>query len=200
MAKKATYHHSDLRRTLLDAALQALADRGDISLRDVARRAGVSHTAPYRHFADKDALLAAVAQEGFVAFGQYLREAKESLEEKPLQALEATGLAYIRYAIQNPTHYRLMFGQNVRNCDEHPALLEASTATFEILVDIIQTGQTQGTIVSGDARQLALGAWAQTHGLAMLLLDGQLSIGGLEEIEAMTKKMIQSSIEGLLAS
>ena len=200
MAKKATYHHSDLRRALLDAALQALAEGKDISLRDVARRAGVSHTAPYRHFADKEALLVAVAEEGFVAFGKYLQEAKESLEGKPLQALQATGVAYIRYAIQHPTHYRVMFGQDLHNRDDHPALLETSTATFEILVSIIQAGQGQGKIKSDDARQLALGAWAQVHGLAMLLLDGQCSVQGIEAIEAMTKQMIQSSIEGLLAS
>lgn len=200
MIKKATYHHSDLRRALLDAALQALADRKDISLRDVARRAGVSHTAPYRHFSDKEALLAAVAEEGFVAFGEYLRKAKESLEEKPLQALEATGVAYIRYAIEHPTHYRVMFGQNLHNCADYPALLDASTATFEILVDIIQAGQTKGAIASGNARQLALGAWAQVHGLAMLLLDGQLPIGEIEAIETLTKQMIQSSIKGLLSS
>ena len=189
-----------LRRTLLDAARQALADGNTISLRDIARRAGVSHTAPYRHFADKEALLAAVAEEGFVKFGQCLQEAKASLENRPLQALQATGVAYVRYAIQHSTHYRVMFGQNLYRCGEYPALLDASGAAFEILVSIIEAGQVQGTIKSGEAQQLALGAWAQVHGLAMLLLDGQLAVSGLENIEAMTQQMIQSSIQGLLVS
>ncbi|MEM7067102.1 MAG: TetR/AcrR family transcriptional regulator [Cyanobacteria bacterium P01_B01_bin.77] len=198
MAKKKTYHHSDLRRALLDAALQALAEGKDIALRDVARRAGVSHTAPYRHFADKEALLAAVAEEGFVAFGEYLQAAKQPLEGKPLQALQATGVAYIRYALQHPTHYRVMFGQDLHNCHSHSALLATSTATFEILVSIIHAGQVQGKIRPDDARHLALGAWAQVHGLAMLLLDGQLSVNDSDESETIAKQMIQSSIEGLL--
>ncbi|MEO1070365.1 MAG: TetR/AcrR family transcriptional regulator [Cyanobacteria bacterium J06638_6] len=186
-----------MRRALLDAALQALADGNDISLRGVARRAGVSHAAPYRHFADKEALLAAVAEEGFAAFGQCLQAAKESKED-PLQALQAAGVAYVQYAIQHPTRYRVMFGQNLYSCDQYPSLVAASGATFEILVSIIQAGQAQGQIKADDTRQLALAAWAQVHGLAMLLLDGQLPISDPKAIEAMTQQMIQSSIEGLI--
>lgn len=199
MAKKTSYHHGDLRRALLDAALLVLSDKDarGLSLREVARRAGVSHTAPYRHFAHKEALLAAVAEEGFIAFGRHLKTALEPWQDDPLQALKATGVAYVRYACQHATHYRVMFGRNVDTCDEYPSLLAASTATFETLVGVMRAGQAQSVIKAGDPKHLALGAWAQVHGLAMLLLDGQLPIRNPEEIATLTEAMIQSSIAGL---
>lgn len=97
MAKKQTYHHGNLRQALLEAALVLLQtkDADSLSLREVARQAGVSHTAPYRHFADKAALLAAVAEEGFITFGQYLSDAVTKAHADPLESLQATGEAYL---------------------------------------------------------------------------------------------------------
>ncbi|MEO1131964.1 MAG: TetR/AcrR family transcriptional regulator [Cyanobacteria bacterium J06639_1] len=199
MSRQASYHHGNLRRALLDAALWVLehGDAKSLSLREVARRAKVSHTAPYRHFAHKQALLAAVAEEGFVAFGEYLKKARDEDRDSPLQALLHTGTAYVRYALDRPTHYRVMFGRNLENCDEYPSLVKAANATFNILVEIVQAGQAKGVVRSGDARQLALGAWAQVHGLAMLMLDGQLPARSLAENEALAQQIVRFSIEGL---
>ncbi|MEO0854157.1 MAG: WHG domain-containing protein [Cyanobacteria bacterium J06648_11] len=199
MPSRHSYHHGNLRRALLDAALLVLetGDAKSLSLREVARRARVSHTAPYRHFAHKQALLAAVAEEGFIAFGDYLKAVRSPECDSPLQALEQTGVAYVRYALEHPTHFRLMFGRELGNCDDYPALVAAATATFEILVSVIQAGQVKGVVKSGDTRQLALGAWAQVHGLAMLMLDGQCPARSLAENEALTAQIVRSSIEGL---
>ncbi|MEO0803856.1 MAG: TetR/AcrR family transcriptional regulator [Cyanobacteria bacterium J06642_2] len=199
VSQRASYHHGNLRRALLDAALRVLEKRDakSLSLREVARQAKVSHTAPYRHFAHKQALLAAVAEEGFMTFGEYLKAAKDKDIVSPLQALQHTGAAYVRYALEHPTHYRVMFGRDLEDCEAYPSLVSAANATFDILVEIVRAGQVKGVIKSGDTRQLALGAWAQVHGLAMLLLDGQLPSRSIEENEALVVQIVQSSIAGL---
>ena len=177
MATKKNYHHGDLRRALLDSAL-AIIEEQDISalsLRQVARRAGVSHTAPYRHFADKEALLAAVAEEGFQEFSKYLEQARDA-ESTPLNQLQATGIAYVKYALRYPTHYRVMFGSYHADTDEGSSLTITANQSFQILVDLIETGQAKKEIKAGEPRLLALANWSLVHGLAMLLLDNHLGI------------------------
>ena len=202
MAEK-TYHHGDLRRALLDSALIILQtkDVKSLSLRGVARQAGVSHTAPYRHFADKAALLAAVAEEGFIEFGQYLQAAVEAAEAEPIASLKATGAAYIRYALDRPVHFRLMFNSHALSPDsEVPTsrLHITSQKTFQILVDIIIAGQAAGKVVSGEPELLATGRWALVHGLAMLMLDGMLP-AEKEHAIALTQTIIANSLSSLLA-
>lgn len=199
-----TYHHGDLRRALLDAALVILQtkDVKSLSLRAVAREAGVSHTAPYRHFADKAALLAAVAEEGFVEFGQYLQNAVDASGAEPIASLKATGIAYIRYALQHPVHFRLMFNHHALTPDSKTvssSLHTTSKATFQILVDIISAGQAEGKVVTGDPKTLATGRWAQVHGLAMLMLDGMLPSTEDSAI-ALAQTVIQTSLTSILVA
>ncbi len=177
MAKKASYHHGDLRQALLEAALVILKtqDIQSLSLRGVARQAGVSHTAPYRHFADKAALLAAVAEEGFIEFGQYLKDAVTEAKAEPIAALQGTGEAYVRYALEHPTHFRLMFSHFPDTPTPDSSLPSTAKGTFQILVDIIASGQATGAFKTGDPEELALGRWALVHGLAMLILDGMIT-------------------------
>ena len=200
MAKKETYHHGDLRRALLDAALELLStkDVGSLSLRQGARQAGVSHTAPYRHFEDKAALLAAVAEEGFTEFGEYLKAATQEKRADPVASLKATGVADVRYALDHPTHFRIMFG-----CfpAEEPAgsnLFKVSQGTFQILVDIIKQGQTTGVVRQGDPKALALSRWSLVHGLSMLLLDGMLPAKG-EAALTLADSLVTDSLTSLLA-
>ncbi|MEM1252716.1 MAG: TetR/AcrR family transcriptional regulator [Cyanobacteria bacterium P01_H01_bin.21] len=191
MADKKSYHHGDLRRALLDSAM-AIIEEQDISalsLRQVARRTGVSHTAPYRHFADKEELLAAVAEEGFQVFSRYLERARDA-EPTPLKQLQATGNAYIEYALRYPTHYRVMFGSYCHDADAFPSLTTTANQSFQILVEIIEAGQVKEEIKTGEPRLLALANWSLVHGLAMLLLDNRLEI----EEEA-TQPLIQQTIE-----
>jgi AcrR family transcriptional regulator len=142
---------------LIDAAESLLDKTGDISLREAARAAQVSPAAAYRHFADKDALLAAVAIRGFQAFGAALDEAAA---HEPDNALAARGRAYIRFALARPGRFRLMFGPLLSRAADHPDLLQASRQTFAALEQV--TGNTDD----------ALRRWSMVHGLAHLLLDG----------------------------
>lgn len=165
---KKPYHHGDLRAALIGAAEALLDAGGEISLREAARQAGVTPTAAYRHFADKDALLAELALRGFTEFGRALGEAAA---RAPEQALVAMGRAYIRFALARPGRFRLMFGPLLaRLTPQHPALKEASGQAFAAL---------QGA--AGDPDE-ALRRWGMVHGLAHLLLDGAMAEEDREEL------------------
>jgi AcrR family transcriptional regulator len=159
--RKAPYHHGELRPALLLAAKELLEDQGaaGIVLREVARRAGVSHNAPYRHFADRESLLAALAGEGFTALGRTLEEATS----------QGLGEAYVGFALEFPEHFRLMFGGGLR-LDDYPALRYAAGQAHEALVSALR----RRTDVA-DPEKAAAAAWALVHGLAHLLLDGHFA-------------------------
>lgn len=157
--QKAPYHHGDLRAKLTQAATEILEEQGvtALSLREVARRAGVSHNAPYRHFADRDALLAALAAEGFARLGDVLEVA---------QGPRARGEAYVRFALEHPERFRLMFGGLLR-LDAHPGLGAAAARIYDGLVRAFAPlAGPQG------APFAAAAAWSLVHGLTQLLLDG----------------------------
>jgi len=158
---KDAYHHGDLRAALLRSASQILEEHGvtALRLREVARRAQVSHNAPYRHFADREALLAALAAEGFARLGR-------ALEAGGAQGARARGEAYVRFALEQPQRFRLMFGGTLR-LEAHPVLREAAAQTHAGLVRAFEplAGRAGAPIA-------AAAAWSLTHGLAQLLLDG----------------------------
>lgn len=173
------YHHGDLRNALIEAGLNALEaqDASELSLRALARDLGVSANAVYRHFADKDALLSALAAEGFRRFGREQREARARVATDPV----ATGLGYIRFAQRHPALFRLMFGRFTRACDS-AELQEAALAAFgELLED---SRSTQAVPAAGgapidEATMLrAIARWSLVHGLSHLMLEGQLSLFG----------------------
>ncbi len=197
--ERETYHHGDLRQALIDAALELIAEKdvSSLSLREVARRVGVSHAAPYRHFADKDALLAAVAEEGFQTLTQQLKEAVQQANSEPVKQLEASGIAYVDYAIAHPSHYRVMFGAYGANEKKHPSLSKASMQAFMVLVNVIVEGQSAGVMRSGEPKQLASAAWAVVHGLAMLIIDGQLPVIESGEIDVLSGFVVHVFAEGL---
>lgn len=157
------YHHGDLRTALLEAGEALLDEGGDgaLSLREAARRAGVSAPAAYRHFPDKDALLAALAARGFGAFGAALQAAAASTPAAPLDAM---GVAYVDFALARPARFRLMFGPlSARMRGRDAALDAAREAAFAALSGV------------AGSRSASLRAWGLVHGLAMLLLDGALA-------------------------
>jgi AcrR family transcriptional regulator len=161
------YHHGDLRRALLDAALEILERQGadSVGLREVARAAGVSPAAPYRHFPSREALLAAAAAHGFNLLEQALRAAGDR---------RAMGQAYVDFALAHRGLFRLMF--SIRKAD-HPELMEAAGRAMEPLA--------QSTAGRGgrDARHAAIGLWALVHGLAALMSEDQLSADLVAEHE-----------------
>lgn len=169
------YHHGDLRNALIEAGLTALEarDAAELSLRALARELGVSANAVYRHFADKDALLSALAAEGFRRFAREQREARAQVATDPV----ATGLGYIRFAQRHPALFRLMFGRFTRACDS-TELQEAAMAAFgELLEDTRPPEAGQATI--DEATMLrAIARWSLVHGLSHLMLEGQLGFFG----------------------
>jgi len=171
--KKPAYHHRALREALIAAALELVAERGPtgFSLREVTRRVGVTHAAPYRHFADRAALLAAVAGEGFLALRKAMIAARSRASSRgPLARLEALGHGYVRFAVGHPSHFRAMFSSEAARAGGS-ALESARDATFSLLVAEIEAGQKRGLLRAAPAIELALPAWAIVHGLAALSVD-----------------------------
>jgi AcrR family transcriptional regulator len=169
------YHHGDLRHALLREAARAIrADGPDgVTLRDVGRRLGVSRTALYRHFADKSALLASVAREGFQTFSRELQDAWDGAGGG-LAGFQAMGAAYVRFALANQAHYRIMFGRFKDLCSSDAALAADASASFQVLVDALVSLQRANTIRAGNPEELGRYIWATMHGVAMLAIDGQL--------------------------
>lgn len=165
---RTTYHHGDLRAALLSAA-RALLDEGGVaavSLREAARRAGVTPAACYRHFADKDALLTALAVQGFEEFAQALGQAGQGAADR----FAAMGVAYVDFAVRRPGMFRLMFGPAVADRSRSPQLLEAIAASTRLF----ERGLKASTHVKPQDPVAGLRAWAQVHGLATLAIDGML--------------------------
>jgi len=164
---RTNYHHGQLRPALI-AEARTLLDAGGpaaVSLREAARRAGVSATASYRHFADKDALLAAVAAEGFREFGEAL--AAPIRQGKPFSEM---GRAYVEFALTHPGLFRLMFSPLIAKRHEHPDLAAGADRAFEAL----RVAAGANVVGGEDAQTAAIAAWAIVHGLSHLLLDGVL--------------------------
>ncbi|MEW2190387.1 TetR/AcrR family transcriptional regulator [Streptomyces microflavus] len=163
--RERTYHHGDLRRAILSAALDAIAAEGPaaLSLRDLARRAGVSHAAPAHHFKDRTGLLTAVAAEGYALFADALAGAPD---------LRERGVAYVRFAATHPAHFQVMFQPDLYRADD-PDLLSAQARATDALragvADLPPGGRGEGDRLAGVA------AWSLAHGFATLLLSGNLS-------------------------
>jgi AcrR family transcriptional regulator len=164
---KAPYHHGNLRPALVRAAMELLEESGEtaLSLRAVARRAGVSPAAPYRHYADREALVSAVAAVGYRELAERLSAAHPS-PSTPEQ-LAAVAIAYVQFALERPALFRIMFGEP---CDRDNDERVAATAAVSLYVRAI----VERAFPQADAEALATAVWALVHGLAFLHLDGKL--------------------------
>lgn len=198
-APKNNYHHGDLRQSLIDAAIALISEEGikELSLRQVARRVGVSHNAPYRHFADKEALLAAVAEQGFQSLGMAMETAREGIPIDSWQRLEAIGIAYVHFALAHPAHYRLMFGDYRCNFSKYAGLVAVAQQSFMVLVDTIREGQAAGIFRAADPVNMARVAWSLVHGQSMLALDNKLQVKPGAEFTAFLKFSTQMLLQGL---
>jgi AcrR family transcriptional regulator len=176
-----TYHHGDLKAALTGAALALVAEKGPkgFTLSEAARRAGVSVAAPYRHFADKAHLLAAVSEQGFIELDQALTAEGEGVAD-PRDRVIAIGRAYVRWAVAHPDHYQVMFGAET-NKEEHPGLLVAGARAFDHLLDAIARCQESGVMRGDDAREIAGPMWSMVHGVASLAIGGDLRHVGIDE-------------------
>lgn len=197
--RKAGYHHGDLRRALLDAALEQVREEGAaaLSLREVARRAGVTHAAPYRHFASKEALVAAVAEEGFRTMRETLVGALDPAAG-PGENLGRIGVAYVRFAVGHPSHFRVMYGTGQGDPASFPEMEEAGRGAFDVLVTTVEAGVRAGELRDEPIPSLSLAAWSIVHGLASLLVEGKLppDTGRPEDLARVVTGML---IRGLAA-
>jgi AcrR family transcriptional regulator len=182
---KAAYHHGDLRRALVAAGLEIVNSSGveALSLRAVARRAKVSHSAPYHHFHDKAELLAAVAAAGFEQLVAAIdAQAAADGVKTPLDGLRAVGRGYLRFALENPAIFRLMFRPEMTRPAEHPVLLEAEALAFGKLLQTIVLCQQMGELPGQDPLPPSAACWSICHGLAMLQVEQVLKetpLGGV---------------------
>jgi AcrR family transcriptional regulator len=168
--KKSGYHHGDLRRALLDHALRLFAERGSFafSLRELAQAAGVTHNAPYRHFRSKGELLGAVRAEGLAKLGKSAARAHARGGDARAR-VRALGEAYIRFALASPHHFRLVLHNPLTKSAEPAA------EAYALLERCLEEGRQSGAVRSDrSARELALVAWSLVHGLASLLVTGQV--------------------------
>ncbi|KOV67563.1 TetR/AcrR family transcriptional regulator [Streptomyces sp. MMG1121] len=185
----ASYHHGDLRAACLRAARELLEENGSsgLSLRAVARRAGVSATAPYRHYADRDALVSSVAAEGYRELAAELAAAHPSPPTP--DDLAAVAVAYVRFALDHPALFRVMFAEP---CDpEDGDRAEATAAISEYVITLVRHA-----FPGADPHALSTGVWALVHGLAFLHLDGKLDTSTPEAVA----HQVQATVQALLTA
>jgi AcrR family transcriptional regulator len=191
------YHHGDLRAALLAEAAVMIAEGGSagVTMRAIGQRLGVSRAAPYRHFADKTALLVAVAANGFRRLGGRLQAIDAGGKRSSVERLRRLGEEYVRFALENPAHYRLMYGREALTREELPELREAAEALFEQFVEVIRAHQRSGLIKRQNARAQAYVAWSAVHGLASLVIEGQ--IHGTDDIEGLIRQTTRTVLDGM---
>jgi AcrR family transcriptional regulator len=194
MRRSKPYHHGNLRETLLKAAIQLIAEVGPaaFTLREVARRAGVSHNAPYRHFPDREDLLAAVAAQGFRELNQAMLDAAGK-QPNALGQLKHAGLAYVEFALRRPEHFTVMFDAPV-SARKTRESAEAGEQAFGTLVQLVKKCQHERRLPSGDLRRFALLAWSMVHGIAKLATSRRLPYGSRADILKFAKFVIDESL------
>jgi len=199
------YHHGDLREALIAATL-AIVERdgtGAVSLSAAARRVGVSPQASYSHFRDKGELLAAVAEQAVRRLEQAVRGARDAATG-PLARLEATAIAYAQFAQAHVAQFRLLSTpelvsspQTSSHVARYPGLRAAYEDAFAVLVVAVEDCQRGGIVRAGDARPLAVAAWATVHGVARLIVDGLFEVTGSRDVDALMRESIRTLFRGM---
>ena len=207
MRQPKPYHHGNLREVLLKAALRLISEVGPtaFTLREVARRAGVSHNAPYRHFRDREELMAAVSTEGYGELTRTMQEAVEH-ESKSLARLKQAGLAYVKFALRRPEHFTVMFDAASSKPSEklcsnpskmkikYPEAAEAAEQSFRALMNLVAACQQEGLLPAGDTKALALLTWSMVHGIAKLAITGRFPFSSQKEILRFAEYVIENSL------
>jgi AcrR family transcriptional regulator len=195
-AARADYHHGDLRRALLDATLRLVELHGPqgFTLRAAARAAGVTAGAPYHHFKDKDALLGAVAAEGFELFRAALEGAAERPAATPRERMRNVGVAYVLFAVEHPTRFRVMLGYGVQSRMRDRAVAATAVSMYEFVRGVLIEGLESGSPEPVQEPEV-LGWWSVVHGLAFLTIDGHL--GKVGTSTARSEKVVRAVLAAL---
>ena len=197
---KTRYHHGDLRSALVDQAVALIAAQGDVnfSLRDLASRVGVSHAAVYRHFADKTALLNAVAVHGFALLAQAIHAAGEGWDHDPARQLARQGAAYVNMATRHPGHFAAMFAPQVSQSGQAVEVQAASEAAYLPLVHSVMRRLKSRDASEPSVQTEALRCWALVHGLACLQLSGNLTACLGRDVATASASALQDLVTGLM--
>lgn len=171
-----TYHHGDLKNALIAAGIEILANQGvhALSLRKVALKAGVSHAAPYAHFVDKQALIAAISTAGYQKVQERVEHVLRDYANEPVRLLVRTGWEYVQFALAEPEHFKITFSGVVEKEKDYPALVEAAQRSFELLTQIVAQCQAAGVLRAGPSGLMAVSVWGAIHGFVTLSLEGQV--------------------------
>jgi AcrR family transcriptional regulator len=175
--KSVRYHHGNLRDALVRVAVKFLENKSvdDLSLRKLATAAGVSQAAPYRHFKDKESLLAAISQEGFEQQFAQMLQVLRAHEGDGLKLLHSCARSYFQIGLEHPQHFRLMMSSRVCPTEEHPELQMAAFRSYALLKLIVERCQKLGVVGSGDPYHKALHCWIVVHGFTTLYVEDRLS-------------------------
>jgi AcrR family transcriptional regulator len=203
-AQPRPYHHGDLRRALVDGAISLLRESGagSLTLRAAARRAGVSASAPYRHFADHRELLAAIATDGFARLRAAMLDAANQATQANT-ALRDVARAYVRFGVTHPAEYRIMFSGDIAGRGTFGDLDDASALVLSLFEGTFFVLQQRQLAQEGDVSTFALVTWSSMHGLTMLMLDERGAFGAdsgnlaLEDIEARVDTTINLLLFGI---
>ncbi len=197
-AKK--YHHGDLKNALIQAGVEILSKEGmeGLSLRKVAQRAGVSHSAPYSHFPDKQSLVAAISTEGFNQLYSELDAAILAYPKNPRKQLQEGIRAYVQFALNNTDTFKIMFSGALEKEKEYPSFVAISSKTFQRVVDVVRACQEAGLLHSSSAEMMAVAVWGQVHGIVSLALEGQISHTVLDAHKL--EDIVMFAIEQMIAS
>lgn len=194
MKPKRPYHHGDLRAALMTAALSLIDQHGvkGLALSDAADLAGVSVAAPYRHFKDKEALLAEIAAEGFTLFRDALAHASQSHPEDPVKRLVEMGVAYVDFALRHRSHFKVMWEGGVDKAN-YPQMQQTASHAYRLLEEAANSLHPR----AHPSRQQALvrAAWSLVHGYAMLTLEGEFPAHGSEQS---ARNLLRQSLHLLL--
>ena len=194
------YHHGDLRGACISVALELLLNQGiqEVTLRHVAKRAGVSHNAPYRHFKTKRDLLGACAAQGFVMLERAVTEAVEAVGANPIEQLFAGSQAYALFGANHPPLYKLMFSSDLSDT-EFPEIGSAGTTAFGVPVKFLKAAQATGIVRKADARVQAFTLWSVLHGIVSLNIDSRpTQIVDTDALDANLRGVLAVLLEGLM--
>ena len=182
MPRKKTYHHGDLKNALIEAGADILAKDGvsGLSLRKVAQKAGVSHTAPYAHFADKQALIAAISTDGYRRLYEALAATTQQYADDPARQLIEGAWAYVQFALNDTDHFKITLSGAIEKEKDYPAFVEISQQSFALVVKIVEACQQAKVLKRGPTDLIAVGVWSLIHGFVSLILEDQVSHTVLE--------------------
>jgi len=194
------YHHGDLKNALIKAGVEILSKEGikGLSLRKVAQGAGVSHSAPYSHFPDKQSLIAAISTEGFNQLYAELDAAILAYPKNPKKQLQQGIQAYVQFALNNTDTFKIMFSGALEKEKEYPAFVEISSKTFQRVVDVVRVCQEAGILNPKSPEMMAVAVWGQVHGIISLALEGQISHSVLDDHEI--QDVVAFAVEQMLSS